>query len=44
MKIVNNTNVYQWDAYTGNKRIEDLSFFSVDRRNVNKINGVGVCK
>ncbi|MEQ1066098.1 hypothetical protein ABLB96_02025 [Acinetobacter sp. XH1741] len=44
IKKINNSDVYKWDAYLGNKRIEDLSFFSIPKNKAKNIISVGICK
>lgn len=44
MKIINNMGIYKWDTYLGNKRMKNLSFFTIAKSKVKNIVSVGVCK
>lgn len=44
MKIINNMGIYKWDNYLGNKRMKNLSFFTIAKSKVKNIVSVGVCK
>lgn len=44
MKIINNMGIYKWDTYCGNKRMNELSFFTIAKSKVKNIVSIGVCK
>ena len=40
----NDDGVYQWEAYSGKKKIDDLSFFAVKKSFIGKIKDSGECQ
>ncbi|WP_228256812.1 hypothetical protein [Acinetobacter sp. WCHAc060033] len=44
IKKLNNGNVYQWDAYEGRRRMDDLSFYAVDKSDIGKFKTEGKCQ
>lgn len=44
VKKLSNSNVYQWDAYDGIKRMDDLSFFAASKKDIGKFKPVGNCQ
>lgn len=44
VKRLSDSNVYQWDAYEGNRRMDDLSFFAASKKDIGKFKIVGNCK
>jgi len=40
----NDDGVYQWEAYSGKKKIDDLSFFAIKKSFIGKIKDSGECQ
>ena len=44
VKRISSSNVYQWNAYEGSKRMDDLSFYAASKKDIGKFKTGGNCQ